>query len=145
MTAKVVNFLAKKREKELSEAKTFCVALGGYDGNSLLYGLLFAFPTKGRRKACETEVRKLLDKEAWKKRLKLAGMPHSILEPPTVSSRRRELIFQGWVENFNITNPPVEIVFVIEIIEEIVRKAGAVRLEKEDYFNRFGRRNKEDA
>jgi hypothetical protein len=138
----VINFLDKKREKERSEAKTFCVALGGYDEHSFAYGLLFVFPTKQERAAREREILKIINIEVWKCRLVLAGMPRSDLRPPTVSSRRRELIFQGWIENFSIVDPPVEIVFVMDFIEEVVRRAGAVRLEKDDYFNRFGRKKR---
>jgi hypothetical protein len=136
----IINLSDKKREKELLGTKTFCVALGGYDEKSFIYGLLFAFPTKGERKAYEIEILKIVNGETWKNRLVLLGMPHSDLKPPRISSRRRELIFMGNVENFNISNPPVEIICVMDFIEEAVRLAGATRLEKDDYFERFGKK-----
>lgn len=132
--SKVINFLHKKREKEVSDSKVFCVALAGQDMENLAYGSLYIFPTQEDRERYQDEVMSLVGDEPWRNRLALAGVPRSELKPPRILGLNREMIIQGRVEDFNSVNPPYELVFVMDFLSEVERRTGATRLAKDEYM-----------
>jgi hypothetical protein len=140
--SKVINFLDKKQEKEVSKPKTFCVSLAGHNGTTLAYGTLFVFPTLEDRKRHQETVESIIEESAWKKRLFLAGASHSSMEPPRVLGLEREMVMRGLVEGFDAANPPYELMFVLDFISEIERKTHAVRLTKNEYFEMFDEEKK---
>lgn len=134
---KVIDFVAKKQERESSESKVFCVALAGHDAENLAYGSLYVFPDETQREFYQNKLVNLVAEEEWRKRLALAGMPHSELKPPRLLGLDRELILQGSIQDYNSEDPSYEVIFVLDFISEIERRTNATRLDKDDYFELF--------